>query len=135
MPILQDGTKLELEKVLASACMDNKTVFLTTLNKAWIEKDSIFDLYLSSFKYGIDTEWMLKHLIVICIDEEAYEHCRNTTTLYCYYFEIEGVGIANAANFMTPNYIEIVIRRNEILQDALHLGYNVFFTVNRYAKP
>ncbi|EPS64402.1 hypothetical protein M569_10379, partial [Genlisea aurea] len=120
----------DLEKVLASAAMDNKTVFITDLNKAWIENDSIFDAFLMSFEYGIDTEWLIEHLVVICFDEAAFEYCSNMSTpLHCYYFEIEGADdLSDDASFMTPNYFEIVWKKIVVLGNVLELGYNFLFT-------
>ncbi|EPS59312.1 hypothetical protein M569_15496, partial [Genlisea aurea] len=117
-----------LEKVLASAAMDNKTVFITSLNKAWIEKDSIFGIFLMSFKYGIDTEWLINHLVVICFDETAFEYCTDMRTLHCYHFEIEDVDLSDEALFMTPNYLEMMFRRILVLTNILELGYSFLFS-------
>ena len=42
----QAGYESKLESVLRSASMKDKTVIITTLNDAWAEPGSIFDLFL-----------------------------------------------------------------------------------------
>ncbi|TKY44903.1 hypothetical protein E2542_SST31186 [Spatholobus suberectus] len=47
----------KLESVLRNAAMKpNKTVIITTLNDAWAEPGSIFDLFLESFRLGEETQ-------------------------------------------------------------------------------
>ncbi|MED6145730.1 hypothetical protein PIB30_028091 [Stylosanthes scabra] len=59
----------KLESVLKIASMEDSTVIITTLNDAWVEPNSMFDLFLKSFHVGIETERLLDHMLVakLCI--------------------------------------------------------------------
>ncbi|KAE8710110.1 hypothetical protein F3Y22_tig00110327pilonHSYRG00025 [Hibiscus syriacus] len=56
--------------------MKNNTVVLTTLNSAWVTPNSVLDLFLTSFKLGNGTRRFLRHLVIIALDEKAYNRCR-----------------------------------------------------------
>ena len=112
---------------------DNKTVIMTTLNDAWAKPNSIFDLFVESFRIGNGTEALLKHLVVICMDEKAYSRC-STLQLHCYQFPTRGVNFTNEAYFMSPNYVEMVGRKIELLSEVLQMGYSFVFTV-MYSSP
>ncbi|KAF3438167.1 hypothetical protein FNV43_RR20923 [Rhamnella rubrinervis] len=47
---------IPLDVVLNRASMKNKTVIITTLNNAWAVPNSIFDLFLESFRIGNNTQ-------------------------------------------------------------------------------
>ncbi|KAF9608612.1 hypothetical protein IFM89_010097 [Coptis chinensis] len=44
----------ELGRLLKNAPMDDRTIILTTLNKEWAEPGSMLDLFLESFRIGIE---------------------------------------------------------------------------------
>ncbi|CAH8300036.1 unnamed protein product [Eruca vesicaria subsp. sativa] len=52
-----------LERVLLEAATKEKTVILTTLNRAWAEPNSTFDLFLEGFHVGVGTKRFLHHLV------------------------------------------------------------------------
>ncbi|XP_062110999.1 uncharacterized protein At4g15970-like [Humulus lupulus] len=117
----------ELEGVLRNATMKDKTVIMTTLNDAWAEPNSIFDLFIKSFKVGKNTEGLLKHLVVICLDDKAYSRCIASHP-HCYQLRTKGANFTNEAFFMSPHYLEMMWRRIEFLGFVLELGYNFVFT-------
>ena len=120
--------KIELETVLKKASMkDNKTVIITTLNEAWAKPHSIFDLFLEGFQIGNNTQRLLNHLLVICLDEEAYNHCLALHP-HCYNLRTK-LDFSSEAFFKAPDYIEMMWRRLEVLVVVLDKGYNFVFTV------
>ncbi|CAI0458228.1 unnamed protein product [Linum tenue] len=121
-----DEEKLDI--VLRGAAMeDNKTVILTTLNEAWAAPNSVFDLFLESFRTGLRTRRLLSHLVVIALDEKAYRRCKELHG-HCYALVTEGVDFRHEAYFMTPAYLKMMWRRIDFLRTVLELGYNFVFT-------
>ncbi|KAK6158612.1 hypothetical protein DH2020_005926 [Rehmannia glutinosa] len=118
---------LGLKQILKRAAMPDKTVIITTLNEAWIEPNSIFDLFLESFKIGNQTLWLLKHLVVVALDQRAFDHCLKTH-LHCYFLTTEGVNFSEEAHFMTPDYLKMMWTRIDFLRIVLERGYNFVFT-------
>ncbi|KAI4352033.1 hypothetical protein L6164_006322 [Bauhinia variegata] len=116
-----------LECVLRKASMKGKTVIITTLNDAWAEPGSIFDLFLESFHIGNQTEKLLKHLVIITWDQKAYARCIALHP-HCYQLETKGDNFTNEAFFMTPNYLHMMWRRIEFLDTVLEKGYSFVFT-------
>lgn len=118
----------KLQSVLRNASMKDKTVIITTLNDAWAEPGSIFDLFLESFHIGGNkTEKLLNHLVVITWDQKAYSRCL-ALHKHCYYLETSGDNFTSEAFFMSQDYLHMMWRRIEFLGTILHLGYNFVFT-------
>lgn len=117
-----------LDKVLKNASMRDKTVILTTLNRAWAEPQSIFDVFLDSFKIGNNTERLVSHLVIISMDQKAHSRCLAIHP-HCYALNTEGVNFSSEAYFMTPDYLEMMWRRIKFLAIVLEMGYNFVFTV------
>ncbi|XP_027925116.1 uncharacterized protein At4g15970-like [Vigna unguiculata] len=121
------GYDPKLESVLRSASMKDKTVIITTLNDAWAEPGSIFDLFLESFRLGNQTEKFLKHLVVITWDQKAHARCVALHN-HCYHLETKGDNFTGEAFFMTPDYLNMMWKRIEFLGSVLDMGYNFVFT-------
>ncbi|KAK7314736.1 hypothetical protein VNO77_33264 [Canavalia gladiata] len=117
----------KLESVLRNASMKHKTVIITTLNDAWAEPGSIFDLFLESFHIGNQTQNLLNHLVVVTWDQKAYSRCI-ALHKHCYYLQSQGLNFTKEAFFMTPDYLEMMWRRIEFLGSVLDMGYNFVFT-------
>ncbi|XP_021738351.1 uncharacterized protein At4g15970-like [Chenopodium quinoa] len=118
----------ELRKLLKAASTKEKTVILTYLNEAWAAPNSIFDIFLESFRIGNNTAYLLNHLLVIAVDDDAYTRCQ-TLVSHCYLLKTnESSAIAHQANFMTPLYLDILWRRLAFLQTILTLEYNFIIT-------
>ncbi|PIA64067.1 hypothetical protein AQUCO_00201394v1 [Aquilegia coerulea] len=116
-----------LERVLKEAAMDDGTVILTTLNEAWAAPDSIFDLFLESFRIGDHTRRLLNHLVIIALDGKAYTRCLAVHT-HCFALTTEGLDFSKEAYFMTPDYLKMMWRRIDFLRSILEMGYNFIFT-------
>ncbi|PON63259.1 Nucleotide-diphospho-sugar transferase [Trema orientale] len=108
--------------------MKDKTVILTTLNNAWAEPNSIFDIFIESFKVGNNTKGLLKHLVVICLDDRAYSRCLASYP-HCYYLRTNEANFTKEAFYMSSNYLDMMWRRTEFLGTILQMGYNFIFTV------
>ncbi|XP_027357335.1 uncharacterized protein At4g15970-like [Abrus precatorius] len=117
----------KLESVLRNASTKDKTVILTTLNDAWAEPGSMFDLFLESFHIGNQTEKLLNHLVVVTLDEKAHTRCL-AIHKHCYRLETQGVNFTAEAFFMTPDYLFMMWRRIEFLGSVLEMGYSFVFT-------
>ncbi|KAL8099841.1 hypothetical protein AgCh_032190 [Apium graveolens] len=116
-----------LGNVLFKASMPNKTVILTTLNEAWAAPNSVFDLFLQSFGIGNGTIELLNNVVVIAMDEKAYNRCI-TIHPHCYYLSSNDTDFSGEKGFMTPDYLKMMWRRIEFLGTVLDLGYNFIFT-------
>lgn len=117
-----------LQRVLLEASTEEKTVILTTLYQAWAEPNSTFDLFLEGFHVGVGTKRLLRHLVVVCMDEEAYSRCLEIHPRRCYLLKTPGINFSGQKNFMTPDYLKMMWRRLEFLGSILELGYNFLFT-------
>ncbi|GAB2225401.1 hypothetical protein Droror1_Dr00006193 [Drosera rotundifolia] len=123
----QGGSQKELSRVLEGASMKNRTVILTTINEAWATPNSTFDLMMESFRIGHNTSWLLKHFVVVALDEKAYSRCVEIHP-HCYFLTTQGKSFSHEAYFMTPDYLEMMWRRIKFLHNVLRLGYNFVFT-------
>ena len=108
--------------------MKDRTVILTTLNDAWAEPNSVLDLFLHSFRIGNQTQWLLNHLVIICLDDKAYARCLASHP-HCYDLRSRGDNFTNEAFFMTANYLKMMWTRIDLLASILQMGYNFVFTV------
>ncbi|XP_038680246.1 uncharacterized protein At4g15970-like [Tripterygium wilfordii] len=118
---------VELKRVLDNATMENKTVIITTVNDAWAEPDSILDVFLESFRVGDGTSKLVKHLVIVCLDQKAYNRCQEKHP-HCYALKTQGVDFSGEALFMAPDYLEMMWTRIRLLTDVLAMGYNFVFT-------
>ncbi|XP_073288106.1 uncharacterized protein At4g15970-like [Primulina huaijiensis] len=118
----------KLKSTLKEAAMeDGKTVIITTLNAAWTEPNSIFDLFLESFRIGNQTLRLLNHVVVAALDETAYARCL-AVKLHCFAVTTAGVNFAVEAHFMSKDYLKMMWRRIDFLRVVLQLGYNFVFS-------
>ncbi|KAL3613823.1 hypothetical protein CASFOL_041897 [Castilleja foliolosa] len=126
-PENEENNKLK-DTLRRAAMKDNKTVIITTLNAAWTEKNSIFDLFLESFKIGTGTEKLLKHVVVAVFDQKAYSRCLQVPNIHCYALTTTGVDFSGEAFFMSDDYLKMMWRRIDFLREVLEMGYNFVFT-------
>nr|XP_043630371.1 uncharacterized protein At4g15970-like [Erigeron canadensis] len=117
----------ELKSILKNATMENNTVIITTMNDAWAEPESMFDLLLESFQIGNQTQRFLKHLIVVTMDQKAYARCVEIHP-HCYNLSTHGMDFSREAFFMAPDYLKMMWRRIDFLRNVLSLGYSFVFT-------
>ncbi|XP_057766820.1 uncharacterized protein At4g15970-like [Salvia miltiorrhiza] len=122
----KDGNELEL--ILRKASIeDRKTVIITTVNAAWMEPSSLFDLFLESFKIGNETQKFLENLVVVAMDQEAYHRCKMVHR-HCFALTTEGVDFSGEAKFRSGDYLEMMWRRIDFLRSVLEMGYSFIFS-------
>ncbi|KAF2312642.1 hypothetical protein GH714_039355 [Hevea brasiliensis] len=87
----------------------------------------MLDLFLDSFWLGEDTRPLLDHLLLVAVDQTAYDRCI-FKRLNCYKMETEGVDFAGEKLFMSQDFIKMMWRRTHLLLDVLKHGYSFIFT-------
>ncbi|KAL2236162.1 UNVERIFIED_CONTAM: hypothetical protein Sindi_1348400 [Sesamum indicum] len=118
----------KLKRTLKRAVMkDHKTVIITTVNAAWTEPNSIFDLFMESFRIGTQTQSLLKHLVVVALDQKAYSRCLDVHP-HCFALTTAGVDFSAQAFFMSADYLKMMWRRIDFLRSVLDMGYNFIFS-------
>ncbi|KAJ6675625.1 EXPRESSED PROTEIN-RELATED [Salix viminalis] len=125
----------ELELALERVSTPNKTVIIAVVNQAYVEQSAgaettMLDLFLESFWLGEDTRPLLDHLLLVSVDQIAYEMCF-FERLNCYKLETEGVDFGKEQIFMSRDFINMMWRRTLLLLDILKHGYNFIFTDRR----
>ena len=106
-------------------------MIITTLNQAWAEPNSLFDLFLESFRIGQGTQQLLKHVVVVCLDGKAFERCSQLHP-NCYHIETTETDFSGEKVYNTPDYLKMMWRRIELLTQVLQMGFNFIFTVLIY---
>lgn len=123
----------KLESALAKASMKDKIVIVTIINMAYAEQDvngdtvTMFDLFLSSFWLGQGTRSLVDHLLVVAVDQTAYDRCR-FLRLNCFRLETDGVELKGEKLFMSADFINMMWRRTLFLLEVLKRGYSFIFT-------
>ncbi|XVF79704.1 hypothetical protein PTKIN_Ptkin15bG0010700 [Pterospermum kingtungense] len=124
--------KDELDLALEEAAMANKTVIIAVVNKAYVEQSvdgetTILDLFLESFWLGEDTRELLDHLLLVAVDQTAYDRCR-FKRLHCYRLVTDDVDFGGEKVYMSNEFIRMMWRRTLFLLDVLRRGYSFIFT-------
>ncbi|RCV12383.1 hypothetical protein SETIT_2G265200v2 [Setaria italica] len=124
-----DGDKLP--EVLRRAAMEDKTIIMTFTNEAWTAPGSLTDLFLESFRTGVRTAPLLRHLVIVAIDAKAFERCQHVHPL-CYALPVNqsaaAVNYASEQRYMARDYLDMLWRRNRFQARVLELGYSFVFT-------
>jgi hypothetical protein len=103
-------------------------VILTFASQAWTAPGSLQDLFLESFRLGVGTEPLLKHLVIVADGATAYEHCGLAPPV-CYHLDAAGgVDYEAQQSYMAKGYLEIVWRKFRAQARVLRLGYSFVFT-------
>ncbi|XP_021756426.1 LOW QUALITY PROTEIN: uncharacterized protein At1g28695-like [Chenopodium quinoa] len=129
--VLQPFQKDELDEALEKASMkDNKTVIIAVVNKAYVEGEvvpNMLDLFLEGFWAGENTRELVNHLMIVAVDQTAYDRCRYRG-LHCYRLVTDGVDFMGEKIFMSKDFIKMMWSRTLFLTDILKKGYNFIFT-------
>lgn len=119
-----------LARILREASTEEKTVIVTMMNKAYAERNSTFDVFLEGFRVGEGTERLLRHVMVVCLDDKAYSRCLEVFPRRCFLLRTSGFDFSGEKLYMVPDYLKMMWRRTEFLASLLKLGYNFLFTVS-----
>ncbi|KAL6838982.1 hypothetical protein ACP4OV_031209 [Aristida adscensionis] len=117
----------KLSELLRKAAMEDKTIIMTFVNEAWTAPGSLMELFLESFRIGVKTAPLLKHLVFVAVDGKAFERCRRLHPL-CYALPVNGTNFASEQRFMAKDYLDMMWRRNRFQARILELGYSFVFT-------
>ncbi|XP_062097223.1 uncharacterized protein At1g28695-like [Humulus lupulus] len=123
----------ELELALAKASVgNNKTVIIAVINRAYAEQDvkgdtTMLDIFLDSFWLGEETSKLRDNLLVVAVDQTAYDRCQ-FLSLNCFRLETDGVDFRGEKLFMSQEFIKMMWRRTLFLLDVLKRGYSFVFT-------
>ncbi|WOL16689.1 hypothetical protein Cni_G25477 [Canna indica] len=119
--------KDELEAALEGASMENRTLIIAVLNKAYVEENAMLDLFLQSLREGEDTQFLIRHVLFVAVDERAFNRCRSLE-LHCYKFVTDGADISEEVFYMSKGFNDMMWRRTLFLGDVLRRGYSFIFT-------
>lgn len=123
----------DLEEALLRASMaNNRTVIIAIINKAYADQDiaadtTMLDLFITSFWLGENTRPLLDNLLLVAMDQTAYDRCR-FYRLNCYRLETDGVDFGGEKIYMSDDFIKMMWRRTQFLLEVLKRGYNFIFT-------
>lgn len=119
----------KLEEALAGAATKDKTVIIAIVNKAYVEGDKpMLDIFLDGFWLGEGAGKLIKHLLIIAMDQTSYRRCK-FLGLHCYKLQTDGVDFIGEKLYMSEDFIKMMWRRTRFLGDVLKRGYNFIFTV------
>ncbi|CAM0952225.1 unnamed protein product [Alopecurus aequalis] len=118
-----------LAELLRSAASEDNTVIMAFTNEAWTAPGSLLDIFLESFRVGVKTRPLLKHLVVVAVDVKAFERCQHMHPL-CYSLAtaVSNENFTAAQSFRSKDYMEMVWARNKFQGRVVALGHNVVFT-------
>ncbi|CAJ1948950.1 unnamed protein product [Sphenostylis stenocarpa] len=121
-----------LDSALAKASMGNKTVMIAIVNKAYVEEgveseSSMLDIFLSSFWVGEGTRSLIHHILLVAVDQIAYDRCI-FLNLNCFRLQTDGVDFEGEKLYMSQDFIKMMWRRTQFLLQVLKRGYNFVFT-------
>jgi hypothetical protein len=106
---------------------DNKTVIMAITNDAWTAPGSLTDLFLESFRTGVKTAALLKHLLIVTVDAKAQERCAQAHPL-CYALDVGGANLTSEQRYMARDYLDMMWRRVRFQGRVLELGYSFVLT-------
>ncbi|XP_008794873.3 uncharacterized protein LOC103710771 [Phoenix dactylifera] len=121
------ASKDELETTLQEASMPNKNLIIAVLNKAYMEENGMLDLFLQSLREGEDTKFLIRHLLLVAVDQAAFNRCK-LLKLHCYRLVIKSTDFSGELMYMNDGYIKMMWQRIAFLRDVLKHGYSFIFT-------
>ncbi|CAM0952228.1 unnamed protein product [Alopecurus aequalis] len=118
-----------LVELLRNAASEDNTIIMAFINEAWAAPGSLVDTFLESFRVGVKTRPLLKHLVLVAVDVKAFELCQHIHPL-CYSLATASVNenFTAAQSFLSKDYLEMVWVRNKFMGRVVALGHNVVFT-------
>ncbi|GJW94565.1 putative nucleotide-diphospho-sugar transferase [Tanacetum coccineum] len=118
----------ELDTALEGASMPNKTVIIAIVNKAYTEGDKpMLDIFLDGLWLGEDTRQLTNHLLIVAVDQTAFERCK-FLKLHCYKLKMDGGDFVAEKFYMSEDFIKMMWQRTRFLKDVLQRGYSFVFT-------
>ncbi|VAH83734.1 unnamed protein product [Triticum turgidum subsp. durum] len=96
-------------RMLRRAAMEDRTVIMTSVNEAWAAEGSLLDSFLESFRVGLNISHLVKHIVVVAMDEGALRRCRAVHP-HCHLLlpDVDGLDLSGAKSYMTKDYLDLV---------------------------
>lgn len=116
-----------IKEVLERAALPNRTVIITALNAAWAAEGTMIDMFIESFWHGEDTRKLLEHLVIVCVDDKAYQRCL-VIHPHCLDIKTPGINFSGEQILLSADYIKLMWRRIKFLQTVLEMNYSFIFT-------
>ncbi|KAJ4778939.1 Nucleotide-diphospho-sugar transferase family protein [Rhynchospora pubera] len=124
---VQESSEDNFASMLQKAATDDKIVILTEVNEAFAAPNSMLDLFLESFHNGDNIEHLLDHLIIVAMDQKAFEKCSSVHRL-CYLHEQIGSDLSSEKAYLSKDYLDLVWSKVRLWQFILEQGYSFLFT-------
>ncbi|KAJ4805352.1 nucleotide-diphospho-sugar transferase family protein [Rhynchospora pubera] len=124
---VQESSEDNFASMLQKAATDDKIVILTEVNEAFAAPNSMLDLFLESFHNGDNIEHLLDHLIIVAMDQKAFEKCNSVHRL-CYLHEQIGSDLSSEKAYLSKDYLDLVWSKVRLWQFILEQGYSFLFT-------
>ncbi|XP_051129805.1 uncharacterized protein At1g28695-like [Andrographis paniculata] len=130
----ENSPKDDLQIALERASTPEKTLIIVVINEAYVEPieneyPTMFDIFLEGFWIGDGVRSLVDHLLVVAMDEKAYNRCEYRR-MNCYKLAAaaDGEAFAGEKVYMSNEFIEMMWRRTAFLLDVLGRGYSFIFT-------
>ncbi|KAG6507183.1 hypothetical protein ZIOFF_032524 [Zingiber officinale] len=107
----------ELKRLLKGAANNDNMVIIAMLDEA---QNSVFDLFIQSFKVGNGTSSLLNHLVVLALDREGFERC-GALHSHCYFPK-------HTSNLRGSRETMMMARQIDFSRQVLELAYNLIYT-------
>lgn len=100
------------------------------LSKADLE-NGMLDLFLRSFQQGIDTGYLINHILFLSVDQIAFDGCKQLR-LHCYRLVTQGVDFLKKQLYTAEEFNKVKWQKISFLRDVLKIGYSFVFTVRDF---
>ncbi|KAJ4778936.1 Nucleotide-diphospho-sugar transferase family protein [Rhynchospora pubera] len=112
--------------MIQNAATDDKRVILTEVNEAFAAPNSMLDLFLESFHNGDNIAHLLDHLVIVAMDQKAFEKCMSVHR-HCYLHE-QLSDMSSEKAYLSKDYLDLVWSKVRLWQFILEQGYSFLFT-------
>ncbi|EOA18121.1 hypothetical protein CARUB_v10006582mg [Capsella rubella] len=112
-----------LSRLVKEIATEDKMVIITMVDREWAKPDSILDLFLESIRIGERTKYLLNHLIVVALDDQALRYCLRAHP-HCYLHR----GYRKNSESLNPDGLVTGWSKKYLVKEILELGYNIMFT-------
>ncbi|KAF3327698.1 Nucleotide-diphospho-sugar transferase [Carex littledalei] len=124
---VQESQDDNFAMMIQKAATDDKMVILTEVNEAFAAPNSMLDLFLESFNNGDNIAYLLDHLIIVAMDQKAFEKCESVHR-HCYLHKHLGSDLSSEKEYLSKDYLDLVWSKVRLWQFILEQGYSFLFT-------
>ncbi|WOL16149.1 hypothetical protein Cni_G24931 [Canna indica] len=126
----------EMFRFLRKIARDDNLLLITSLSKEWMPSssspDSFLDLFMEAFRLGEETSGLLNHLLVLAMDEEAFQYCKSRP-VHCALLTNSSSAAAEGSSTSEGhrhflNEDDDLTKLIEFLEAVLELGFNFAYS-------